>query len=160
MWRLFTPLRFGAKVSCDLEIHTILEFHLRRWNFGGEERWRRIGQGRRGERKLGIGTGTGKIESWTIEGAKGEGKFDRKARKNRREAHDAEARKHESRNQGCGFAEKNGAEERTRTSTGKPPLDPEPSASTSSATSAQIFLQSRPTVGGKEGLISFNGCGI
>ncbi len=29
-----------------------------------------------------------------------------------------------------------GAEEKTRTSTGKPPLDPEPSASTNSATSA------------------------
>ncbi len=31
-----------------------------------------------------------------------------------------------------------GAEEKTRTSTGKPPLDPEPSASTNSATSATI----------------------
>ena len=29
-----------------------------------------------------------------------------------------------------------GAEEKTRTSTGEPPLDPEPSASTNSATSA------------------------
>ena len=29
-----------------------------------------------------------------------------------------------------------GAEEKTRTSTGRPPLDPEPSASTNSATSA------------------------
>ena len=33
-----------------------------------------------------------------------------------------------------------GAEEKTRTSTGKPPLDPEPSASTSSATSAFSFI--------------------
>ena len=33
----------------------------------------------------------------------------------------------------------NGAEEKTRTSTGKPPLDPEPSASTNSATSALVW---------------------
>ena len=32
-----------------------------------------------------------------------------------------------------------GAEEKTRTSTGKPPLDPEPSASTNSATSALVW---------------------
>ncbi len=32
-----------------------------------------------------------------------------------------------------------GAEEKTRTSTGKPPLDPEPSASTNSATSATVW---------------------
>ena len=95
---------------------------------------------------------TGKTESWTIEGVKGEGKLGGKARKNRREARDAEARKHESRNQGCGFAEKIGAEERTRTSTGKPPLDPEPSASTSSATSAQIFLQPRPPFNRQRGI--------
>ncbi len=32
-----------------------------------------------------------------------------------------------------------GAEEKTRTSTGEPPLDPEPSASTNSATSALVW---------------------
>ncbi len=34
------------------------------------------------------------------------------------------------------FYLKNGAEEKTRTSTGEPPLDPEPSVSTNSTTSA------------------------
>ena len=38
----------------------------------------------------------------------------------------------------CSLLQANGAEGETRTPTEKPPLDPEPSASTNSATSARI----------------------